>query len=158
MKKLFFYLSLLFFITQFYSCSWIVGFYVINSTNETITIELKLQDSIKGSFPIFEYRDASAYSIDNRNKIDYQKSFQITYDTLQKFSHLRFKLPPKSAAQIGALHNDKYKKHDQYFINGRVFNLEKLIIAKGSSVTTITYDSFDRFFEDKNNGVEFVVK
>lgn len=158
MRKLLIYSSLLVFITQFYSCSWIVSFFVINSTGETITIDMKLQNSINGTFPIFEYHDATAYPVSNNNKVDYQEFKQINYDTLENFSHITFKLPPKSAAQIGALHNDHYKKHDQYFINGRVFNLEKLIIKRSSGDIVITYDSFDRFFENKNNGVEFIVK
>ncbi len=158
LKKIVTYSILLFTLTQLTSCSWIVGFFIINGANEEITIEMKLQDNISGIFPVFEYRDGTVYGVDKHLKVDYQNSRQITYDTLEKFSHVQFKLPAMSAVQIGTLHNDHYKKHDQYFINGRVFNLEKLIIKRSKGEVTITYDSFDRFFENRNNGVEFVVK
>lgn len=155
-KKIIFYLIVLSCI-RFTSCSWILGFYLINSSAEEINIEMKLQDSLRGTFAIFDYNDAAAYPLSKHSDFMYDKSFQIRYDTLNKFSNLIFKIPVNTAVQIGVLHNDTYKNHDQYFINGRVFNLEKIIIKKKTGNTTITYDSFDRFFQKGSNRVQYII-
>ena len=156
MNKIIFRLILLFIVIQFYSCSWTLGFYIINSTNDEIQIEIKLQDTLVGNFPIFDYHDGTIYSVDKKNKIIYDKSEDIIYDTLSIFSNVIFKLPSKSAIQIGALQNDKYKSYDQYFINERVFNLEKITIK--NSETVILKKDFDKYFKKDGNGITYIVK
>jgi len=117
---------------------------------------MQLQSKVVGTFPIFDYASASIYALNKRSKIDFEKSSNLKYDTITKFSHITFKLPPQSAVQIGALHNDKYKSYNQNFINGRFFNLEKIIIKKTDLVIVKT--DFDKYFKRDNNEITYNVK
>jgi hypothetical protein len=53
------------------------------------------------------------------------------------------------AVPVEHLSNDTYKKHDQYFINGRSFNLKKLSIKKGTTTLQITPENFYDYFVKK---------
>jgi len=158
MKKLLLYLFLFLVFSQFTSCSWIEGFYITNTSDDPVIIKINLNKVYKSAFPIFDYYDATIYQLDKKNKILYEKVNTVTYDTLERFYHITFIVPPNSAAQIGALHNDTYKSHDQYFINGRYFNLESLTAEQKDKTITVTYESFDRFFIKGKNGVELVIR
>lgn len=141
-------------------CSWICRFYIINTTNEVITVELKLQDS-PGSFPIFYYPFHSygkirQYKLKKNGQVNYESASEVKADTLDKYSHFTVHIQPHSAIEIGYLSNDTYKKYDQYFINDRKFNLEKLSISqKKVEIVPATFDNY--FRKRRNGGVYFVL-
>ena len=108
------------------------------------------------------------YKLKKNNSVDFESSKEIKADTLEKFSHFKFKIPPHSAVEIGQLQNDKYEKHDQYFINGRVFNLEKISVyvrqdgrtpsSSGEKKIEIVPSTFDNYFgKGKYGEVYFVI-
>ena len=140
-------------------CSWVCRFYIANTTNETITAEIKLKDSC-GSFPIFHYPGKyfgpRQYKLKNNGSVDFEKASDAKADTLEIFSHYKVQIPPHTALEIGQLQNDNYTKHDQYFINGRVFNLEKISISeKKIEIVTSTFDNY--FHKGKLGEVYFVL-
>ena len=161
MRGLFFFLlSILFFSLQ--GCSWICRFYIANPTNETIAVEMKLSDAC-GSFPIFHYPfyyygKLRQYKLRKNNRVDFENSKEINADTLEIFSHYKVQIPPHTAIEIGQLQNDNYEKHDQYFINGRTFNMEHLRISKKDKNVEITPSNFDNYFGKRKYGeVYFVI-
>ena len=132
------------------ACSWRVCFYVLNNSDKPVSVEIKLNKKIT-SFPIFHYNRFIARS-EKKEKINYENQSDIKADTLEDYSHIKIFVPAHMALEIGQLQNDKYEKHDQYFINGRVFNLEWLIIGDGEKETKITPASFDNFFRKGKYG------
>ena len=141
-------------------CSWLVGFYIANTTSETITVDVTLMDA-PGSFPIFHYPfryygKVQQYKLKNNNTVDLEGTSDVKVDTLEKYSHYKVQIPPHSAIEIGQLQNDKYEKHDQYFINGRIFNFEKISISeKKVEIVPSTFDNY--FKKGKDNGIYFVL-
>lgn len=134
-------------------CSWIIRFFVVNTTNVPLVIELKLLKH-PSSFPIFHYREFYLYEGSGK-KVNWEKQKELLPDTLENSAHLKMTLPANTTLEIGRLHNDKYERHDQYFINGRVFNLEELNIYKGEDEREITTAAFDNYFKKGNNGEVF---
>lgn len=159
MKKLLF-LPILTVLLSLHGCSWICRFYIANTSSETISIEIKLMDS-PGSFPIFHYPKnyygkLHSYALKQNNQIDFETSKEVKADTLEKYSHYKFEIPPYTAIEIGQLQNDNYEKHDQYFINGRVFNIEKISISQRK--IDIVPSTFDNYFKKgKYKEVYFVI-
>lgn len=140
-------------------CSWVCRFYIANTTNEVITVDVKLMDST-GSFSIFHYPfhyygKVRQYKLKKNGNINFESVSDIKADTLEKFSHYKVQIPLNSAIEIGSLTNDNYTKHDQYFINGRVFNLERLSISgKNIEIEPAAFDNY--FRKDKYGEVYFV--
>jgi len=159
MKKLLF-LPVIALLFSLQGCSWTCSFYIANASNETITVEMKLMDS-PGGFPIFHYPKyyygkLLSYSLKKNNSVNFETSKEVEADTLENFSHYRFEIPPRTAIEIGQLQNDSYEKHDQCFINGRVFNLEKLSVAqKKIDIVPSTFDNY--FKKGKYKEVYFVI-
>jgi len=129
---------------------------VVNSTDKPITVEIKLNTKVT-SFPIFHYRELYSYACENK-KPDWNSQKEILPDTLEDYSHFKVKLPANTALEFGRLHNDKYEKYNQYFINGRVFNLEQLLITNSGNETKIIPSTFDTYFSKKNGDVFYFVK
>ncbi len=164
MKKLFLpacYLILATCILPLQGCSWVCRFFIANTTNETLEIEMKLMDA-PGSFPIFHYPKyyygkLYRYELKKEINVNFEKTpEEVKSDTLENFSHYRFSILPHSAVEIGQLQNDNYEKHDQYFINGRIFNLEKIVVSqKKINIVPSTFDNY--FKKGKNNDVYFVL-
>jgi hypothetical protein len=159
MKKfLFLPLILLFFSLQ--GCSWICRFYIANTSDKPVTIEMKLMDA-PGTFPIFHYPARyygtfSKFGLHKNNSVNFEGRTEMKADTLEKFSHYKLEIPPRSAIEIGQLQNDNYEKHDQHFINGRAFNFEKLSVSeKKVEITAATFDNY--FKKGKYNEVYFVL-
>ena len=123
-------------------------------------VEMKLTDR-PGSFPIFHYPHhyygkLHTYKLRKGASVEWDGSKETKADTLDKYSHFRFEIPPQSAVEIGQLQNDNYEKFDQYFINGRTFNIEKISIS--SKKLEIVPSTFDKYFrKEKNNEVYFVL-
>lgn len=158
MKKL---LLVSFFLSFFFlqSCSWICRFYISNTTNEPMSVEIKLNDTPTG-FPIFHYAgkyfSPRQYKLKSKDAVDFNSSVEAKIDTFENSSHYKIQIPPHAAVEIGQLQNDKYEKHDQYFINGRIFNLEKISIAeKKIEISPATFDNY--FHKGKLGEVYFVL-
>ena len=159
MKKL---LLVLFFGLLFFlqGCSWVCRFYIANTTNEAITVVVKLKDA-PGSFPIFHYPyhyygKVRQYVLKKDGQVNFEGVTDAKADTLDKYSHFTVQIPPHSAIEIGQLQNDTYKAYNQYFINGRSFNLEKLSISgKKGEIVPSTFDNY--FHKGKNGEIYFVL-
>jgi len=135
-------------------CSWVCRFFIANTSNETVTADVKLFDSVK-SFPIFDYGVVGFYSMKKNGSVDFDTYKIIKVDTIGKISHYKVKMPAHTAIEIGELQNDHYEKYNQYFINGRTFNLESIMIPeKKISIVTSTFDSY--FHKAKSGDIYFV--
>lgn len=145
---------ILIFLLVIQGCSWVVNFYIANQTKNSIKIELELDDTIKG-FGIFHNSGipTTVYKVNEYDKIDFSENLNITCSKIWSKNHFQIILPPQTAYVIGSLSNDKYTSYDQYFINGRVFNLKQLKII--SALTkVIVPKTFDENFKNENgNGI-----
>lgn len=138
-------------------CSWIIQFFVANTTNNPVKIEIRHQKA-PGSFPIFHYNEFYLYEGDE-SKVNWDKQREINPDTLENYAHFTLTIPAHSTLEIGRLNNDKYEAHNQYFINGRVFNLDSLSYYIGIKRTIITKNTFDNYFKKgKHGGVFYFIK
>lgn len=151
--KLKFY-SLLVFCSLFSGCSWREYFLISNTSTVAITVTYKIAQVQKG-FPIFY--NYKAYKLNDDNDIDWNTKIEIR-DTDTTLALIHVEIPPKCAFILGELNNDTYTKYNQHFINGRVFNLEKLEINTISKTTTILPENFDAFFKKSNGCITFEVK
>jgi hypothetical protein len=106
-----------------------------------------------GNFPIFHYPHfyygkLRQYSLKKNGSVNYSEEMpEVKADTLENFLHFRFQIPPRSAVEIGCLHNDNYSRYDQCFINDRKFNLEQLKIMRNSDEIIIIPSTFDKYFK-----------
>ncbi len=142
-------MTLVSFVFILQACSWICRFFISNTTDKPVSLEIKLNKAVK-SFPIFHYREFYLHETSGEKIKDDAKEFLA--DTLEDYSHVKFILPAYTAVEIAQLQNDKYEKHDQYFINGRVFNLESLIITAHGKETKIIPETFDSCFKKGKYG------
>lgn len=134
------------------NCSWICRFFISNTSDKPVSIEIKLNKTA-ANFPIFHYREFYLHETNGEKIKDDTKEFLA--DTLEDYSHIKFTLPAHTAVEIARLQNDKYEKHDQYFINGRVFNLESLALTNNGKETKITPETFDTYFKKGKYGEVF---
>ncbi len=143
-RKSLFYFFILCVLPVFQGCSWVNNFYVSNTTNEEVKVEILLNDS-PGDFPIF-YNEKNlhvAYKINSHNGPDYPNTVPVQKEKTGSTDHVIIILQPKTTLQIGALSNDKYTSHKQNFINGRVFNLKLIKISQKNIERSIDPDQFD---------------
>lgn len=152
MKKLVIVFLILF---LFQSCSWQEYFVISNQTKTDIIIEYELE-APKNGFGIFNTR-STIYKTSNSGEIDWNEVYEPSD---QDSASLSFKiiLPPNNALILGTLSNDNYKRHDQYFINGRSFNLKKLSIKKGTTTLQISPENFDDYFVKKKGIIGLKIK
>lgn len=136
-------------------CSWIEPFYIVNTTNQPITITIQLKNS-PGAFPIFSNSELYLYQGDQK-KIKWETQKEVTPDTLESCAHFKVEMPPHSTLEIGRLHNDKYQRYDQHFINGRFFNIQSILVAQQNKRTGILATTFDRYFKNEKSGVFYFV-
>ena len=147
-------LILVFLASLLRACSWRIRFFIMNTGDNPINVEIKLNKSV-ASFPIFQYRRMYLHDAPNNKIKDEEK--EVLVDTLEDLSHFKFILPAHTAVEIGELQNDNYKKYNQYFINGRVFNLESLVITSQGKETKIIPETFDTYFK-KDRDVYYYAK
>ena len=139
----------------FSGCSWVESFIITNETTSDITVEYEIENPSNG-FAIFD-NFPSTYQLNKSNNIDWEKPlFIIDNDTTKLV--FKFVLPPKSAIIIGKLYNDTYKKYNQYFINGRKFNLKKLNVINNLNIPEITPQNFDNYFKKNDGCITFKIK
>ena len=143
MKKI---IILFLIILTFQGCSWQEYFVITNQTNSDIIVEYEIEQP-KSGFAIFDNRQ-TLHKLSKEGGIDWNETLEIKdLDTARLI--IKIQLSPNTAVIIGNLSNDNYKKHDQYFINGRTFNLKKLNITNGQPTKEITPENFDDFFVKK---------
>lgn len=151
----FHFLSILLFSFIFSGCSWQEYFVVSNESASEITLEYEIENPETG-FAIFENKP-SVYKLNVSNKIDWNE--MLTISDGNRMPHIiQIVVPPKSAIVFGNLSNDHYKKHDQYFINGRVFNLKKMKITTNNKIIEIGAENFDNYFKKKDGNIVFSLK
>ncbi|CAN5460079.1 hypothetical protein BH10BAC1_BH10BAC1_16660 [soil metagenome] len=139
----------------FQSCSWLENFVITNETTENITIEYELEERLDG-FPIFDTQPES-YKLNSDNTIYWNEVIKTAdLDTARYL--VKVILPPKQGLVLGTLSNDNYKQHDQYFINGRHFNLKHLKIQTPKTTTEITAKNFDSYFTKVKGQIAYGVK
>lgn len=150
--------SLLFFTSVlflFSGCSWQEYFVVSNESTSDITLEYEIE-SFENGFPIFESRP-SVYRLDASGTINWNEKVTVADGNMLP-QIIQIVLPPKSAIIIGNLSNDQYEKHDQYFINGRKFNLKNMKIVAKNKIIEISPENFDNYFKKKNGFIIFKTK
>jgi hypothetical protein len=152
MKKIAICFLLLFVLT---GCSWRNYFTITNSSNSNITITYIIKTIEKG-FPIFE-TIPRGYKSNAWGEINWDKKMHLP-DFDSSFNVVNVILPPHTTLIMGELSNDNYVKHDQYFINGRVFNLEYLEIRATDQRIEITPSQFDRYFKKRNQMINYEMK
>ena len=121
----------------------------MNTSDKPINVDIKLHKN-QVNFPIFHYGKIYVHEAFDEKMKDAEK--EMLSDTLENFAHFNFTLAAHSAAEIGELQNDHYEKYNQYFINGRVFNVESLVINSGGNKTTIVPETFDTYFKKGRSG------
>lgn len=146
---------LLLIVLFFQGCSWQEYFVVTNQTNSDIIIEYEIEQP-KSGFGIFDNR-ISLYKTTNSGDIDWNEIKEITDLDTARYS-IKIILAPNNALIIGTLSNDNYKSHDQYFINGRTFNLKKLAIKKEKTIIEISPTTFDNYFKKKKGIIGLRIK
>lgn len=126
-------------------CSWVERFFIVN-LGAPASIEIKLRPN-SGNFPIFDHR-MYTYPVSKKG-VNCEKPTELSPAFLDKDKlQYTFTLPANTAVEIGRLHNDKYEKYDQVFINNRTFNLEWIILKpEGKETTKIVPSNFDAYFK-----------
>lgn len=161
MRKLVLISTVLFFSLFLAGCSWICELFIVNPTDKPIEIEITLLKNPEG-IPIFYYpsdywNSAKTYPCDGSLSVDYNKITETTLNKLSSFSYI-IKVPAKSTIEIGSLHNDYYKKYNQQFINGRVFNLTEMKVFRQKDTLKIHPETFDNYTTiGKHKNVYFTV-
>ncbi len=152
MKKIFFFTFLM---LLFNSCSWQELFTISNNSESDIKIEYIL-DNTHSSFPIFE-KKPTFYQTASSGDIDWNKQLYIM-DKDTATNIVQVVLPKNYIMVFGHLSNDNYTRYNQYYINGRVFNLVKLKINFNGREIEITPERFDNYFKKKNGNISFRIK
>jgi hypothetical protein len=136
-------------------CSWIEHFMVINESDQPIEVTYTLETP-KETFAIFDYR-YDVYAIKKPGQIDWNKKMEIN-DLDTSFQTIHIQLPPKATLIFGSLHNDNYTTYNQYFINGRSFNLIEITVKTAKETIVVKPETFDTFFKKKNGSISYVVR
>jgi len=148
MKKLLFIASVFLF-----SCSWQEYFVIENNSKYELEIIYDVEST--DGFPIFQSHP-SIHPADG-NRIDWSKQKEaVNYSRSPNRVHV--KLPAGKRLVFGNLSNDKYEKYNQYFINDRKFNLQRLKIFKtGVDSIVIVPETFDSHFRKKDGIIKLPV-
>lgn len=128
---------------------------VTNRTGADIAIEYEIELPMDG-FPMFN-DVPRVYDLEPTDAIRWDRTRPIVdLDTTR--SRVHFILHPDKGLMIGSLSNDTYARYDQYFINGRQFNLKRLTVRKGSTTTVIKPEHFDQYFTKQGNLIIFSIR
>ncbi|MBZ0205611.1 MAG: hypothetical protein K8H89_04755 [Flavobacteriales bacterium] len=141
-------LGLLSLVVLLQGCSRQEYIVVTNRTGADLAIEYEIELPMNG-FPIFN-EVPRVYDLAANDAFRWDKTRPIVdLDTMR--SRVVFILPPGKGLMIGGLSNDTYTSHDQYFINGRHFNLKRLSVRRGRTTTVIKPELFDQYFTKQGN-------
>lgn len=135
------------------SCSWQEYFAIVNTTGSPIEVHYEIDSSGKG-FPIFT-TSFRAYKTIRNNELDWNNSVQLT-DTDSLVNSVTLLLPAHTSVVIGELSNDHYSRHDQQFINDRIFNFVSIEVPDQNTV--IASGEFDNYFNKKNGIVSYEIR
>lgn len=149
------YCIILFVLLVCHSCSWVEDFVISNETEQTILVSYELNEA-KSSFPIFESKP-DLYQMNSLQEVDWNKQ-RISEDADTAVRKVSIQVPPNCALVFGRLQNDTYKRYDQYFINGRTFNLKNLKISVANKTTDILPETFDKYFKKHNGSITYSVR
>lgn len=139
----------------FTSCSWQEYFLIFNETEFPVLVEYEIEKTDMG-FPIFMARP-SLYKIAKNGGVNWEQKIKAKDE--DSLVHLiKIELPPNSVLNFGLLSNDRYQNYDQEFINGRVFNLKKMVVEIKGAATEILQENFDVFFMKDSNGIAYRIK
>jgi hypothetical protein len=130
-------------------------FMVINESNAAIEVTYTLEPP-KETFAIFD-NTPEVYAIKKPGQIDWSKKLE-TNDLDTNFQIVHIQLPPKATLIFGSLHNDNYTTYNQYFINGRSFNLIEITVKTAKETIVVKPETFDTFFKKKNGSISYVVR
>jgi len=149
-------ITLIFLLLQlFWSCSWVERFMVVNETNESIEITYTIAPPEK-SFAIFDGK-FDVFQLKKAKQLDWNKKLDVV-DLDTNSLRVLVKLPANAALIFGTLHNDKYTSTNQYFINGRSFNMVEMTISTPKKSTTVNPENFDNHFKKQNGSIVWVEK
>lgn len=143
------------FLQLFWSCSWVQYFMVINESNQPIEVSYTLIPPEK-TFAIFE-NNPDVYVLKKPGQINWDKKLEST-DLDTTLETIRVKIPANTALIFGRLYNDQYTSYNQYFINGRSFNLVEMTIKTNNETIVVKPETFDNYFKKKNGSVSYVVR
>ncbi|MFN4234566.1 MAG: hypothetical protein ACK4IK_07145 [Bacteroidia bacterium] len=135
----------------FVGCSWQEYFLIANHTNKDISITYTLAE-IQSGFPIFTER-AEIFKMNKSGDIIWENRSPIT-DLDTSLQTVKVILHPNCILNFGHLSNDHYSAYNQYFINDRKFNLEKLFVNK----TEIIPETFDKYFKKDDGSIVYRIK
>lgn len=128
---------------------------VTNGTASDIVVEYEVLSSTD-HLPIF-YGQPLAYKLTSDDAIYWNETTKAV-DLDSARCAVKVVLPPNHGLIIGGLSNDTYERYDQYFINGRHFDLEHLRIRSAGSLTEIEPNTFDDHFVKKKSVVTFLIE
>lgn len=140
----------------FSGCSWSEYFTINNLSDKPIYVSYKLSPlSENMTFGVFSlaptfYKPNRKNNIDWNNKIDVKDSDSSIYV-------VNVIIPPKTIMIFGRLSNDHYSNSEQYFINGREFNLDFMEIEVNLEVHHISKKTFDEYFKKKKGLIQYTV-
>lgn len=137
----------------FWSCSWVQYFLIVNESNQPIEISYTLTPPEK-TFAIFD-ATTDAFELKSKGRLNWEKKLTLA-DADTTNEKVMITLPANAALIFGRLHNDKYTSYNQYFINGRSFNLAELTIKTAQKTTTILPETFDNYFKERNGNIVWV--
>lgn len=141
------------FLQLFWSCSWVQYFMVVNESNQPIEISYTLTPPEK-TFAIFD-ATTDAYELKSKGCLNWEKKLTLA-DADTTNEKVMITLPANAVLIFGRLHNDKYTSYNQYFINGRSFNLAELTIKTAQKTTSILPETFDNYFKEQNGNIVWV--
>ncbi|MBL0128815.1 MAG: hypothetical protein IPP83_15470 [Flavobacteriales bacterium] len=129
-------------------CSWQENFVITNETGSDLVIEYEVDIPTSG-FAIFDEHPLY-YKLRPDGDVYWNETHEaVDLDTARTL--VKVILPTGHGLIIGRLSNDEYSSYDQYFINGRHFNLKVLRIHGAHTLTEIRPATFDDHFTKKNH-------
>ncbi len=138
-------------------CSWTEYFTVGNLSENSIFVTYQLKPlSEDKSFGIFDTQP-EFYKIRPKGGIDWDSKFTIK-DTDERPDAVSIILPAKTVMIFGRLNNDNYENVEQYFINGREFNLDFMEVEANLEVHHISKKTFDKHFTKEKGFIKYDIK
>ena len=143
-------------ISSLSSCSWLEHFAVRNLSDNPIYVSYTITEPQDHNFGIFEHTP-TFYKVNLEGHIDWSNKVEIA-DTDNNKKVVSVILPAKTIMLFGKLNNDNYKSYDQYFINGREFNLDFMEIEIDLQINHISKTTFDDYFSKQKGLITYDIK
>jgi hypothetical protein len=126
------------------SCSWVHNFYIINTSEQEVLVEITLIEK-PGGFPIFYNGNHhhEAYDIDKEKRPDRNTIAPKGKILSNSPNSFMVRILPRTCLEIGSLSNEDYSSHKQKFINDGYFNLKTIRYSKDDGSHTFNPDQFD---------------